>query len=71
MKTFKWFVHAPIGQACPLVLAGRLAAILTVPLLSLFIISLAAENQRSFILCRLAGSPVDACLLSIHGPKSF
>ena len=67
MKAFNWFVHAPIGQACPLVLAGRLAAILTVPLLSLFIVSLAAENQRMFVSCRLAGASADACILSIHG----
>ena len=67
MRIPNLLANASDGTASFVVLTGRLAAIITVPLLSLFIVSLAVENQRNFLSCRLAGSSVDACILAIHG----
>lgn len=67
LKILNWFTTASIGDACPLVVIGRLAVVFTAPLLSMFIVSLAVEDQRNFVSCRLSGSSVDACILAIHG----
>jgi hypothetical protein len=37
------------------------------PLVCLFIASLAIEDQRNFLSCRLDGASVDACILQIQG----
>ena len=33
----------------------------------LFFVSLAVEDQRAFVSCRITGQSVDACLLKING----
>jgi len=63
--------NAPDGTASVLVITGRIAALFSAYLLAIILVSLISENQRKFLSCRLAGSPADACILSIHGPKSF
>jgi hypothetical protein len=45
----------------------KLSALFSGSLLAIFLGSLAMENQRQFISCRLTGASVDACLLQIHG----
>jgi hypothetical protein len=42
-------------------------SILLAPLAVLFIGSLAAEDQRAFLVCRADGGSVDACHLLISG----
>ena len=37
------------------------------PIGVIFLASLAAEDQRSFLACRQSGQSVDACILQIHG----
>jgi hypothetical protein len=45
----------------------KVSAVFLLPLLALFVGSLASEDQRRFLSCRQAGSSVDACLLQISG----
>jgi hypothetical protein len=44
-----------------------LSGMFIAPLALLFIGSLAAEDQRHYVNCRLSGSSLDACLLQIAG----
>ena len=53
--------------AFPFFLTVKLSALFSGSLLAIFLGSLAMENQRQFISCRLTGASVDACLLQIHG----
>jgi hypothetical protein len=45
----------------------KISAVFLLPLLALFVGSLASEDQRRFLTCRQAGASVDACLLQISG----
>lgn len=45
----------------------KISAVFLLPLLVLFVASLASENQRHFLACRQTGASADACLLQISG----
>lgn len=45
----------------------KIATILAAPLMAGFIMSLAVEDQRTFLSCRANGASVDACILLISG----
>jgi hypothetical protein len=45
----------------------KISAVFLLPLLALFVGSLASEDQRHFLSCRQTGASVDACLLQISG----
>jgi hypothetical protein len=45
----------------------KISAVFLLPLLALFVGSLASEDQRHFLACRQTGANVDACLLQISG----
>jgi hypothetical protein len=45
----------------------KISAVFLLPLLALFVGSLASEDQRHFLACRQTGASVDACLLQISG----
>lgn len=55
----------PIMHA--LSLTAKLSALFGGSLFALFVGTLAIEDQRLFVSCRLAGASVDACLLQISG----
>jgi hypothetical protein len=46
---------------------AKLAALFGGSLLTLFVASLAVEDQRHFVACRASGASADACLLQING----
>lgn len=50
-----------------LTLTAKLSALFGGSLFALFVGTLAIEDQRHFVSCRLAGASVDACLLQISG----
>ena len=50
-----------------LTLTAKLSALFGGSLFALFVGTLAIEDQRLFVSCRLAGASVDACLLQISG----
>jgi hypothetical protein len=45
----------------------KISAVFLLPLLALFVGSLASEDQRHFLACRQTGASADACLLQISG----
>jgi hypothetical protein len=60
-------VPNPINQMKTLSSSLGVGAILLAPLVTLFIGSLAVENQRMFLSCRANGGSTDSCLLLIGG----
>jgi len=46
---------------------AKLVALFGGSLLTLFVVSLAVEDQRHFVACRASGASADACLLQING----
>jgi hypothetical protein len=46
---------------------AMIAAVCFGPLVCLFVASLAIEDHRHFLSCRLNGASVDACILQIQG----
>ena len=50
-----------------LFITAKLSALFGGSLFALFIGTLAIEDQRHFVTCRMAGASVDACLLQING----
>lgn len=48
-------------------ITAKLSALFGGSLLALFVGTLAIEDQRHFVSCRMAGGSVDACLLQISG----
>jgi hypothetical protein len=47
--------------------AASIVGMFVAPLLILFVASLASEDQRHYVSCRLDGHGLDACLLKING----
>jgi hypothetical protein len=47
--------------------AVSIVGMFVAPLLILFVVSLASEDQRHYVSCRLDGHGLDACLLKING----
>ena len=45
----------------------KISGVFLLPLLALFVGSLASEDQRHFLACRQTGASADACLLQISG----
>jgi hypothetical protein len=60
-------VPNPINQMKTLSSSLGVGAVLLAPLVTLFIGSLAVENQRMFLSCRANGGSTDSCLLLIGG----
>ena len=48
-------------------ITAKLAGLFAGSLLTLFVVSLASEDQRHFVACRATGATADACLLQISG----
>ena len=48
-------------------ITAKLVALFGGSLLTLFVASLAVEDQRHFVACRASGASTDACLLQING----
>jgi hypothetical protein len=48
-------------------ITAKLSALFGGSLFALFVGTLAIEDQRHFVSCRMAGGGVDACLLQING----
>lgn len=46
--------------------AASIVGMFVAPLLILFVASLASEDQRHYVSCRLDGHGLDACLLKIN-----
>jgi hypothetical protein len=46
---------------------AKLAALFGGSLLTLFVASLAVDDQRRFVACRASGASADTCLLQISG----
>lgn len=44
-----------------------IAAVCFGPVVCLFIASLAIEDQRNYVACRVSGAGLDACILQING----
>ena len=47
--------------------AASIVGMFVAPLVILFVASLASEDQRHYVSCRLDGHGLDACLLKING----
>jgi hypothetical protein len=60
-------IPKPVPSLFPSMTFLKISAVFLLPLLALFVGSLASEDQRQFLSCRQAGASVDACLLQISG----
>ena len=51
----------------PMKLILSLSGLFVAPIVVLFVCSLASEDQRHYVNCRLSGASLDACMLQIAG----
>jgi hypothetical protein len=60
-------IPKPVPSLFPLMAFLKISAVFLLPLLALFVGSLAVEDQRHFLSCRQTGASADTCLLQISG----